>query len=131
VGYTDGSRMEGAAAAATAEGGIWLGELATVMDAEVLGIAGAWEEGYQTVALDSQAAITRCMNLAAGVTRVGSWIDERIMKAMEESEGRLTLMWVKGHSGVEGNKRADERAKEWVMKGQWGSEPSIATPAGI
>jgi len=36
--------MEGAAAAATAEAGIWLGEIATVMDAEVLGMAGVWEE---------------------------------------------------------------------------------------
>jgi len=33
--------MNGAAAGSTAEGGIYLGELATVMDAEVLGIAGA------------------------------------------------------------------------------------------
>ena len=40
-------------------------------------------------------------------------------------------MWVKGHSGVEGNEKADERAKEWVMRVQWGSEPSTATPAGI
>ena len=83
------------------------------------------------MASDRQAAIARCLNPASGVTRVGSWIDEKIMKAMEKSEGRLTLMWVKGHSGVEGNERVDKRAKEWVMKGQWESEPSIATPAGI
>jgi len=131
VGYTDGSRMEGMAAAATAEGGLWLGDLATVADAEMVGIAGAWEEGYQTVASDSQTAITRCMNLASGVTRAGSWIDEKAVRAMRRMGGRLTLMWVKGHSGVKGNEQADERAKEWVMKGQWGSEPSLATPAGI
>ena len=40
-------------------------------------------------------------------------------------------MWVKGHSGVEGNEKADLRAKHAVMKGQWWSEPSLATPAGI
>lgn len=34
--------MEGLAAGATAEGGVFLGELATVMDGELIGIAGAW-----------------------------------------------------------------------------------------
>jgi len=131
VGYTDGSRMEGMAAAATAESGIWLGALATVANAEMLGIAGAWEEGYRTVTSDSQTAIARCRNLASGATRAGSWIDEKAIRAMKELEGNLVLMWVKGHSGVEGNEKADERAKEWVMRGQWGSEPSTATPAGI
>lgn len=50
VGFTDGSRMEGVVAGAIAEGGIYLGEMATVMDGEMIEIAGAWEEGYQTVA---------------------------------------------------------------------------------
>ena len=72
TGFTDGSRMEGHTAAATAENGIWLGALATVMDAEMLGIAGAWEEGYRVVASDSQAAVRRCMNLASGAERVRS-----------------------------------------------------------
>jgi len=47
VGNSDGSRMEGVTAGATAEGGIFLGELATVMDGEIVGIAGSWEEGYR------------------------------------------------------------------------------------
>jgi len=78
--------MEGVAAAATAEGGIYLGEWATVM----LGIAGAWEGGYTTVASDSQAAIRRCLNLASGVQKGRSWIDERVLRAAAAS------MWVKG-----------------------------------
>lgn len=59
MGYTDGSRMIGATARATAEGGIYLGELATVMGAEVLGIAGEWEDAYRVEAADSQPAIKR------------------------------------------------------------------------
>ena len=46
-------------------------------------------------------------------------------------KGTQRVEWVKGHSGVEGNERADERAKEGVRKGVWRSDPSLATPAGI
>jgi len=130
VGYTDGSRMGGQAAAATAEGSIFLGTLATVMDAEMLGIAGAWEEGYTVVKSDSQAAIKRCQNLASGAQEARSWIDERAVKAMNKG-GERRLEWVKGHSGVEGNEQADKRAREGVERGVWRSDPSLATPAGI
>jgi len=125
--------MEGVAAGATAEGGIFLGSFATVMDAEMVGIAGAgaWEEGYKTVASDSQAAIARCVNLAAGIQEPRSWIDEKAMKAAREAGTKLELMWVKGHSGVTGNEEADRRAKETVMKGIWESRRSLSTPAGI
>jgi len=128
IGFTDGSRVGGVAAAATAEGAIFLGTLATVMDAEVLGIAGAWEEGYKEVRSDSQAAIKRCQYLLSGAQKVRSWIDERIVRAAGEG---VTLEWVKGHSGVEGNEQADRRAREGVEKGVWRSDPSLATPAGI
>ena len=37
--YTDGSRREGQTAAATTKNSWYLGEMATVMDAEMLGIA--------------------------------------------------------------------------------------------
>jgi len=130
IGYTDGSRIEGRAAAATAEGSIYLGSLATVMDAELLGIAGAWEEGYTEVRSDSQAAVKRCRNLASGTQEVRSWIDERVIRA-EKLRGGRQVEWVKGHSGVEGNEEADKRAKEGVEKGVWRSDPSLATPAGI
>ena len=131
VGYTDGSRMGGAAAAATAESAIFLGSLATVMDAEVLGIAGAWEEGYTVVRSDSQAAIKRCRNLMSGTQEVRSWIDRRVVRVVKGREAELNLEWVKGHSGEEGNERADRRAREGVERGVWRSDPSLATPAGI
>ena len=130
TGYTDGSRINGQAAAATAEDSIFLGSLATVMDAELLGIAGAWEEGYTKVKSDSQAAIKRCQNLASGVQEIRSWIDERVVRARNR-RGGPNVEWVKGHSGVEGNEQADKRAKEGVDRGVWRSDPSLATPAGI
>jgi len=129
IGYTDGSRMKGVAAGASAEGGLFLGSYATVMDAEMIGIAGAWEEGYEAVAVDSQAAIRRCEKLMEGVQRGAPWIDEKVVKAAGGVERRLT--WVKGHAGCVGNEAADKRAKEKVEEGIWGNFRSLATPAGI
>jgi len=40
-------------------------------------------------------------------------------------------MWVKGHSGVEGNEKADNEAKKAVRKGRRMHKPDIVTPAGI
>jgi len=130
LGYTDGSRIGGQAAAATAENSIFLGSLATVTDAELLGIVGAWEEGYTEVRSDSQAAVKRFKNLVTGAQEVRSWIDERIVKANSRG-GRRGVEWVKGHNRLEGNEEADRRAKEGVDRGVWRSDPSLATPPGI
>ena len=129
VEFTDGSRM-GGAAGVTVEGEIFLGHLATVMDAEYVGIAGAWEEGYRVVASDSRVAIRRCINRGTGVQVGRSWIDVRILRAAKGRVG-LRLVWVNGHSGVGGNEVADRRAKGKVTEGMWNSGPSLATPAGI
>jgi len=132
VGYTDGSRMEGVAAGASAEGVYVLGSYGTVMDAEMIGIASAWEEGYTTLASDSQAAIKRCVNLTTRVHEGRSWIDEKVTKVANECGlAKPTMTWVKGHSGVAGNEEADRRAKEKVAEGVWNSDRSIARPAGI
>jgi len=76
--------MEGAAAGAPAEGRIYLREVRAEMDAEVCGIAGAWEAGCRVVATDSQAATKRCMNLTTGVQNARHWIYERVIKAAGE-----------------------------------------------
>jgi len=54
--WTDGSRMEGRAAAATRTRAEYLGMMATVADAEELGVSMAWED-HDVVALDSKGVI--------------------------------------------------------------------------
>jgi len=124
--WTDGSRMEGRAAAATRTKGEYLGTMATVADAEELGVSIAWEEN-EVVALDSKGVIQRIQSLAHRQPR--SWIEERLVEQMEERP--RTLMWVKGHDGIEGNELADRKAKEEVSRGVWMNKPDIVTPAGI
>lgn len=56
--------MRKAAAGANTVTAEYLGQYATVMDAEMLGITMSFEAGHVTVALDSQGAITRAAGTA-------------------------------------------------------------------
>ena len=124
--WSDGSRMDGGAAGATTKAGRYLGEWAMVADAEEMGVLLAWENS-DVVALDSQGVIQRVCNLR--YARPRSWIEEELVAKMQEHP--RTLMWVKGHSGVEGNEKADRMAKRTVEMGQRKPEGGVATPAGI
>ncbi|KAF8416400.1 hypothetical protein EV426DRAFT_703786 [Tirmania nivea] len=133
--WSDGSRQEEVAATAAVGGemgegweeGVYLGSFATVVDAEMLGVVRAWKAGRSVVALDSQGAISRLRNLCFEQPR--SWIEELAVEEMRS--GSKTVMWVKGHSGVEGNERADRKAKEVAWVGKRMLRPDIVTPAGI
>ena len=86
----------------------------------------AWEI-HDVVALDSKGVIQRIQGLVHQMPR--PWIEERLARQMIERP--RTLMWVKGHNGVEGNEQADTRAKREVWLGERMHWPDIVTPAGI
>ena len=77
--YSDGSRLEEAAAAATTTQATYLGLHATVMDAEMLGVYLAMTAGHSRIALDSQAAIQRIEQLYTKPAR--SWIELDLQRA--------------------------------------------------
>lgn len=60
--WTDGSRMEGRAAGATRTKAQYLGTMATITDAEAMGVSLAWETS-NIVALDSQGVMQRIHGL--------------------------------------------------------------------
>jgi len=124
--WSDGSRMKERAAGATRSKGWYLGEWATVADAEEVGVLLAWENS-DVVALDSQGVIQRIYNLRH--TQPRSWIEECLVAKMRERP--RTLMWVKGHSGVRGNEEADKMAGMTVREGRRKQTRGVATPAGI
>ena len=130
--FSDGSGYNdqvGAAAIAVDENGHeferrkYLGPLSrhTVYEAEVAGIALAVDiiiemqvTGKIAILLDNQAAIT-------SMTKRKPHSGQALVKMAQESicnlinrhhEIELTIVWVPGHEGVEGNEKADRAAKE-------------------
>ena len=112
-------------AAATITVSKYLGRFATVMDAELLGVAMAWRLS-ETAITDSQAAIGCTQNLQFSPAR--SWIEGQVLDS--SSGANKSIMWVRGHSGVAGSELADYKAKEGVALGRGLGHRETSTPAG-
>lgn len=78
--FFDGSRIDNHTAVAIVSEAVYLGNYATVMDAEMLRVAMAWRH-HRKVATDSQAAIGRIMGLRFSQAR--SWIEEKVIEAQK------------------------------------------------
>jgi len=90
--WTDGtgSRSNERAAGVTRTRGMYLGTMATMADAESVGVMLAWE-GADTVALDSQGVTQRIWSLRCITPR--SWTEETLKAQMQERPRKL--MWVR------------------------------------
>lgn len=140
--FTDGSKtIEGSGAGVYAPEtgtGTWysLGKLANVFQAEtfavLVGVSEALQEETEGkeifVCSDSEAMIKALMSPVT-TSKLVKECREYLNQA--SLRNRITLVWVPGHSGVEGNERADELAKIGSSTQACGPEPQIPIPQSL
>ena len=133
VWYTDGSKMQNGGCGAFEVSSnqrisTSLGKYVTVFQAEVYAIELAARtsliknyEGKQIFILsDSQAALRAFQSNSISSKLVSSCYDVLTSIAQDNT---VSLMWVPGHQGVEGNEAADTLAREGALRSFIGPEP--------
>ena len=108
-----------------------LGEDSSVFQAEVFAISRCAELAmtsdlnHTVICSDSQAAIKAL--IAAQVS--SAFVEECIgrLNALAE-QGRVTLVWVPGHTGIHGNERADELARAGAATPSTSPRPILPIP---
>ncbi|KAJ8935225.1 hypothetical protein NQ318_011335 [Aromia moschata] len=123
--YTDGSKTEQSTGAGATnrdpgcEISINLGNYATVFEAEVTATSACAQEMIRRsytnkmiqIISDSQAALK-----ALGAVEIHSQVVKDCMDSLTQlaEHNSITLKWMRGHQGQEGNERADFLAKKWA-----------------
>jgi ribonuclease HI len=67
-----------------------------------------------TVLLDSQAVIIQIQNTESEPDQALAIQAHEAARWLQEHQVRVTIQWVPGHAGIEGNKQADQAAK-WAV----------------
>jgi len=126
--WSDGSRLEngkcGAGVAWQKDTGEWqsqglsLGRGVEVFDAELTGVCEALKMANSmrvaesvTVLLDSQAAINRLRNSIPGPGQELALRAWSAAQSLMDNGREVTIRWIPGHMGIEGNEQADKAAK--------------------
>ncbi|KAJ3651057.1 hypothetical protein Zmor_017119 [Zophobas morio] len=137
--YVDGAKTDSGSGAGiyseqlNAQISVPLGTHTSVLQTELMGIMlGARiiaerEIGNKSIRIltDSKSAL---LALDSCMVRSGLvWECRQTLKYVTQRNS-VVLCWIKGHSGNEGNERADEMAKRAARMPFWGPEPAI-TPS--
>ena len=101
------------------ERGIYLVRNKEVFDAEIHAVYQAMrtldnrdESGQRyTIFSDSQAAISRIQHDRTGPGQAQALLIIEVASTIADRDNHITIRWTPSHAGVEGNERADRRAR--------------------
>lgn len=110
-----------------------LGQYASVFQSEVYAILQCVRENKRRSYSNKRIYILSDSQAALGALKSFKVKSRLIMECLNEltalaGHNRVTLMWVPGHKGIEGNERADELAREGSANKFVGPEPVLGIP---